>query len=75
MKKIFFVASLKSVKKGVGSGSGSISQRYGSGSAPTGDLTSGNSSPPVIDVPWFGSNSYLSEHSKEKIILKYYRTK
>jgi hypothetical protein len=36
-KNIFF-ASLKSMKKGVrsgvGSGSGSISQRYGSGSAP-----------------------------------------
>jgi len=33
MKKILFLASLKSVKKGVGSGvrSGSISQRYGSG--------------------------------------------
>jgi hypothetical protein len=32
-KKIFF-AFLKSMKKGVGSGSGSISQSYGSGSAP-----------------------------------------
>ncbi len=35
MKKIFVFASLKSIKKGVGSrvgsGSGSISQRYGSG--------------------------------------------
>jgi hypothetical protein len=30
-KKIFFIASLKSMKKGVGSGSGYISQRYGSG--------------------------------------------
>jgi hypothetical protein len=36
MKKIFFFASLKSMKKEVGSGvgSGSNSQRYGSGSAP-----------------------------------------
>ncbi len=30
-KKLFSIASLKSMKKGVGSGSGSISQRYGSG--------------------------------------------
>ncbi len=28
MKKIFFFASLKSLKKGVSSGVGSISQRY-----------------------------------------------
>jgi hypothetical protein len=33
MKKKFFLASLKSMKREVGSGSGSISQRYGSGSA------------------------------------------
>jgi hypothetical protein len=33
LKKMFFFASLKSIKKGVGSGvgTGSISQRYGSG--------------------------------------------
>jgi hypothetical protein len=30
MKKSNFFASLKSLKKGVGAGSGSISQRYGS---------------------------------------------
>ncbi len=35
MKKNIFFASLKSLKKGVGAGSGSVSQRYGSeGSAP-----------------------------------------